>query len=111
MTRASLRRLSGGERQRGAVARALINDPPIILADEPTGNVDSGRGAVILELLTARCRSRRATVLIATHSHDVARTADRVVYLRDGTVQRIAVNDAVAESRRRRVPQSAPPSG
>ncbi|HYB40941.1 MAG TPA: ABC transporter ATP-binding protein [Candidatus Methylomirabilis sp.] len=83
-------RLSGGERQRGAVARALINDPRIILADEPTGNVDSETGARILELLTARSADQGTTVIIATHSQEVARAANRTVYLRDGLVEKIA---------------------
>ena len=82
-------RLSGGERQRGAVARALVNDPDVILADEPTGNVDSQTGRQILALLVDRCRARAATLLVATHSAEVAEAADRIVYMRDGLVQRI----------------------
>jgi ABC-type lipoprotein export system ATPase subunit len=82
-------RLSGGERQRGAVARALVNDPPLILADEPTGNVDSGSGRQILALLVGRCRARGATLLVATHNAEVAEAADRVVHMRDGVVERV----------------------
>jgi ABC-type lipoprotein export system ATPase subunit len=78
--------LSGGERQRGAVARALVNDPELILADEPTGNVDSVTGRQILALLIARCRARSATVLVATHNPEVAEAADRVVHMRDGVL-------------------------
>jgi ABC-type lipoprotein export system ATPase subunit len=79
--------LSGGERQRGAIARALVNDPALVLADEPTGNVDSRAGRQILELLVAGCRARAATVLVATHNLDVAAAADRVVHMRDGVVE------------------------
>jgi ABC-type lipoprotein export system ATPase subunit len=83
-------RLSGGERQRGAVARALVNDPEVILADEPTGNVDSATGRQIVALLVGRCRARSATLLVATHNPEVAGAADRIVYLRDGVVERVS---------------------
>jgi putative ABC transport system ATP-binding protein len=77
-------RLSGGERQRVAIARALVNDPRLILADEPTGNLDSRRGAQILELLARIARERGAAVLLATHDPQAAAVADRRCALRDG---------------------------
>jgi ABC-type lipoprotein export system ATPase subunit len=77
-------RLSGGERQRVAIARALVNEPGLILADEPTGNLDSHRGAQMLELLAAIGRERDASVLLVTHDPQAAAVADRVLTLRDG---------------------------
>jgi ABC-type lipoprotein export system ATPase subunit len=77
-------RVSGGVRQRAAVARALANDPHLLLADEPTGNLDSASGAVVVDLLRRAARARGAGVLIATHNADVAAAADRVLTLRDG---------------------------
>lgn len=79
-------KLSGGERQRVAIARALVNEPRLILADEPTGNLDSRRGAEVLELLAALCRERDAAVLLVTHDPQAAAFADRVCTLRDGTL-------------------------
>jgi ABC-type lipoprotein export system ATPase subunit len=76
--------LSGGERQRIAIARALVNEPRLILADEPTGNLDSRRGAEVLELLAGICRERDVGVLLATHDPRAAAIADRVFELRDG---------------------------
>jgi putative ABC transport system ATP-binding protein len=76
--------LSGGERQRVAIARALVNEPRMILADEPTGNLDTRRGAEILELLASICRERDAAALLVTHDPRAATVADRVYELRDG---------------------------
>jgi putative ABC transport system ATP-binding protein len=76
--------LSGGERQRVAIARALVNQPRLILADEPTGNLDTRRGAEILRLLAGIAREQKAAVLIATHDAQAATIADRVYRLRDG---------------------------
>jgi len=78
--------LSGGERQRVAIARALANDPEILLADEPTGNLDSETGATILELLKQLCRDEAKTMILITHDPDAAAIADRIVRLRDGRV-------------------------
>ncbi len=76
--------LSGGERQRVAIARALVNEPGLILADEPTGSLDSRRGEDVLALLAEIGRERRARVLLVTHDPEAARVADRVQTLRDG---------------------------
>lgn len=76
--------LSGGEQQRVAVARALVSDPSLIVADEPTGNLDSETGDALLELLQSIRRRLGTTVLVATHSADVAGRADRILRLHDG---------------------------
>jgi len=76
--------LSGGEQQRVAIARALSNDPPIILADEPTGNLDSTTGKLIMELLLNVRRSRQTTMMLVTHDPDLAALADSRLVLRDG---------------------------
>ena len=81
--------LSGGELQRVAIARALVHSPALLLADEPTGNLDSATGDVILQLLRRITDSRQATILMATHSIEAAGVTDRVVRLRDGRVQEI----------------------
>jgi putative ABC transport system ATP-binding protein len=78
--------LSGGEQQRVAIARALINEPTLVLADEPTGNLDSQAGGECISLLQSLSRERGATVILVTHDEAVARLADRVVRLRDGAV-------------------------
>jgi ABC-type lipoprotein export system ATPase subunit len=77
-------RVSGGERQRAAVARALVNRPPIVLADEPTGNLDSRNGERVIELLLEHARDHGALVIVATHDPDVAAACDRRIALRDG---------------------------
>ena len=76
--------LSGGEQQRIAIARALANDPPIILADEPTGNLDSATGRLIMELLLDVRRTRQTTMMLVTHDADLASLADSRLVLRDG---------------------------
>jgi putative ABC transport system ATP-binding protein len=77
-------RLSMGERQRVAIARALANDPQLILADEPTGNLDSVRSNQTLAMLSRICRERAVGMLLVTHDRDAAQFADRVFDLRDG---------------------------
>ncbi|UCF67801.1 MAG: ABC transporter ATP-binding protein [Acidobacteriota bacterium] len=79
--------LSGGEQQRVAIARALVHDPALILADEPTGNLDLETGRQVLELLFRMTRQRRRTMLLVTHSPEVAAVADRVFSLRDGHLE------------------------
>jgi putative ABC transport system ATP-binding protein len=78
--------LSGGEQQRVAIARALANDPPIVLADEPTGNLDSVTGRQVIELLVAVNRTRGRTLILVTHDHELAAFADDAIALRDGRV-------------------------
>jgi ABC-type lipoprotein export system ATPase subunit len=79
-------RLSGGEQQRFAIARALVNDPAVLLADEPTGNLDVAAGAEVLRLLRAGAEDGRAVVLV-THETAAAAIADRVLTLRDGRLE------------------------
>ncbi|MBV8455674.1 MAG: ABC transporter ATP-binding protein [Acetobacteraceae bacterium] len=77
--------LSGGQRQRVAIARALVNDPSIILADEPTGNLDSQTGVEIMALFD-RLHQQGNTIVLVTHEHDIAEYAHRVIHIRDGQV-------------------------
>ena len=79
-------RLSGGEQQRVAIARALVHDPLLLLADEPTGNLDIETGRRVLDLLDRLTRKRGKTLLMVTHSSEVVGTADRVLTMRDGHV-------------------------
>lgn len=79
-------RLSGGERQRVAIARALVNEPCLVLADEPTGSLDTRRGGAVLALLADIAREQRAGVLLVTHDPQAAAVADRFYRLRDGTL-------------------------
>jgi putative ABC transport system ATP-binding protein len=79
-------RMSGGEQQRVAIARALVNTPSILLADEPTGNLDSQNAAEILDLLTELRRGSEMTIILATHDPQIAARCDRLVRLRDGAV-------------------------
>jgi putative ABC transport system ATP-binding protein len=78
--------LSGGEMQRVAMCRALINDPKIIFADEPTGNLDSENGEAILELLLEFHRERQSTLVLVTHNNEIATKADRMIILHDGRI-------------------------
>jgi putative ABC transport system ATP-binding protein len=78
--------LSGGQRQRVAVARALVNSPSIVLADEPTGNLDTKTGDEIMALF-ARLHSQGNTIILVTHEHDIARRSNRIIHVRDGKVE------------------------
>ncbi len=80
--------LSGGQQQRVAIARAFVNDPEIVLADEPTGNLDSRSGTAILELLRKTCNDLGATIVMVTHDPRAASYADRIVFLKDGEIVR-----------------------
>jgi putative ABC transport system ATP-binding protein len=80
--------LSGGQQQRVAVARALVNQPSILLADEPTGNLDSRTSAEIMELLETLNRGRALTIVLVTHEADIAAYAHRIVFMRDGLIRR-----------------------
>jgi putative ABC transport system ATP-binding protein len=88
--------LSGGERQRVAIARALANEPRLLLADEPTGALDSETGAQVLELLAALRERRGTTILLVTNDVDVAARADRTLRLRDGVIRAEALRSASA---------------
>jgi putative ABC transport system ATP-binding protein len=102
--------LSGGEQQRVAIARAFSNDPNILLADEPTGNLDSKNGAHVFELLVKLNRERGTTLLLVTHDHRLADQADRKISLSDGQVVEDRERESGRAGERERLPNSpAPP--
>lgn len=86
--------LSGGQQQRVAIARALVNDPNILLADEPTGALDSKTGKEILDLFGQLHRERGITIILVTHDHEVAERANRIISIKDGRIE----SDQVKES-------------
>src|SRR6266480_248369 len=86
--------LSGGQRQRVAIARALVNHPAIILADEPTGNLDSKTSIEIMALLE-EIHNKGNTIILVTHEEDIAQYAHRIVRLKDGEVERDYQNDTI----------------
>ncbi len=94
--------MSGGEQQRVAVARALVIDPALVLADEPTGNLDSVNSAQVMRLLRDLVDSRGQTVVIVTHDNDIAAQADRTVHVRDGLLEEYVPSHA-----RRPIPRAA----
>jgi len=81
--------LSGGEKQRVAIARALANRPLLLLADEPTGNLDSKTGGAVLDLLCSLLPAQGLTMIMVTHDPEIAARANRIIHLRDGSIQRI----------------------
>jgi putative ABC transport system ATP-binding protein len=91
--------LSGGQQQRVAIARSLVNDPLMILADEPTGNLDSQTGLEVLDLID-RLNSEGTTIVLVTHDDHVAIRAHRVVHMMDGLIEREVVNDRTAQKKK-----------
>jgi putative ABC transport system ATP-binding protein len=94
--------LSGGEQQRVAIARALVTKPAIILADEPTGNLDSNAGTLIMELLRRSCDELHQSLIIVTHDPRAAAYADRTVFLRDGQIVTVLSFDGINDLNQRR---------
>lgn len=89
--------LSGGEKQRVAIARALANKPMLLLADEPTGNLDSQSGGAVLDMLCGLLRAQGLTLIMVTHDMEIAARADRIIHLRDGRIQKIeALRDTIS---------------
>jgi putative ABC transport system ATP-binding protein len=84
--------LSGGQQQRVAIARALMNDPKIILADEPTGNLDTKTGQDVFNLLTMLSRQFKRTIIMVTHNPELAAATDRAIHIRDGSIEKEVVN-------------------
>ena len=80
------RELSGGEQQRVAIARALINKPKIILADEPTGNLDSANSEIMIDLLFDYTKKSQTSLVIVTHDNSIAKRCDRIIEIRDGQI-------------------------
>jgi len=89
--------LSGGEQQRVAIARALVKNPPLILADEPTGSLDFETGKMVLRVMRDINRSEGVTFILVTHNSVIANMADKVVHLRDGRIAKVVVNEEPAE--------------
>lgn len=85
--------MSGGEQQRVAIARALVIEPALVLADEPTGNLDTANGKQVMRLLRELVQSRDQTVVIVTHDNDIAAQADRIVHVRDGKLEHVTEDE------------------
>jgi putative ABC transport system ATP-binding protein len=87
--------LSGGQIQRVAIARALVNDPSLILADEPTGNLDTKTGELVLKTFEELNKKKGHTILLITHEEEVAMHADRIIYIRDGIIESDKINSKI----------------
>ena len=101
--------LSGGQKQRVVIARALVNDPAVIFADEPTGNLDTATGAVVEDILFGLHRERGITLVIVTHDEDLAARCDRQVYLRDGFIVDEVTADGAGSRSELRPESGSPP--
>ena len=86
--------LSGGQKQRLAIARAIVNEPKVLFADEPTGNLDSATGDAIEKLLFGYCKQAGATLIIVTHDVDIARKCDMMIHIKDGRIESITGGEA-----------------
>ncbi len=82
-------KISGGEQQRVAIARALVNNPSLVLADEPTGNLDTKSGEVVLKMLKDISRERNVTMVMVTHNTEITKRCDKVIHIRDGKIEKI----------------------
>ena len=102
--------LSGGQQQRVTIARALVSSPPLLLADEPTGNLDTRTSYEILALLQAQNRERGVTVVLVTHEHDVAACASRIITVRDGLIVADERNEQPTLARDCIAPEALPPA-
>lgn len=94
-------KLSGGEQQRVAIARALVHDPMLVLADEPTGNLDDRTGELVLALLLELTREAGRTIIMATHNPDIARRADRIIEVHDGQLMEVTSDEQRVTNERR----------
>jgi len=84
--------MSGGQQQRVSIARAFISDPQIVIADEPTGNLDTKTTTEIMKLITGIAREKKQTLVVVTHDREIAAFADEIIYLRDGNIEKIEKN-------------------
>src|SRR5690554_1810055 len=86
--------MSGGQQQRVGIARAFVGKPPIIFADEPTGNLDSRTTIEVMELITSIAKQNNQTLVLVTHEVEIAQYMNKIIYIRDGTIERIEVKDS-----------------
>jgi len=90
--------MSGGQQQRVGIARAFVSKPDIIFADEPTGNLDSKTTLEVMDLITSMCRKNNQTLIIVTHDLNIAKYADKIVKIMDGSIQSIEYNDKIQKA-------------